>query len=112
LELLAGGEFESIVSDWGRLKALGVIRDDGVIDYGLALKILALASRDEYLKNAILRFVVENSHKDLRRMLGISFAGVGLGGAGIPNVTYPAYLRLLEGVWGVLWLRPNGGGRL
>jgi intergrase/recombinase len=37
-----------------------------------------LAARDEYLKNAILRFVVENFREDLRKMLGISFAGIKL----------------------------------
>jgi len=69
-------DFESIVSDWDRLKTLGVISDKGVVDYGLALKILALASRDEYLKNGILKFVVQEFRDDLRKMLGISFAGI------------------------------------
>ena len=46
------------------------------MDYGLVLKILAIAAKDEYLKNAILRFVVENFREDLRKMLDISFAGI------------------------------------
>ena len=71
-------EFESIVSDWDRLKALGVIREDGVVDYGLALRILSLATRDEYLRNAILRFVVQEFKDDLRRMLGLSLTGIKL----------------------------------
>jgi hypothetical protein len=78
LEFLTREEFESIVSDWDKLKALGLIDERGVVDYGLALKILGLASRDEYLKNAILRFVVQEFRDDLRRMLGISFAGIKL----------------------------------
>ncbi|RLE63480.1 MAG: integrase [Thermoprotei archaeon] len=78
LRLMSKQDFESIVSDWDRLKALGVISDKGVVDYGLALKILALASRDEYLKNAILKFVVQEFRDDLRKMLGISFAGIKL----------------------------------
>lgn len=40
----------SIISAERRLRALGVVRDYGTIDYGLALKLLALALRDEYLK--------------------------------------------------------------
>jgi len=47
-----------------------------VVDYGLVLRILAIVARNEYLKNAILRFVVENFREDLRKMLGISFAGI------------------------------------
>ena len=76
LRYLEREEFESIVSDWDKLKALGVISDKGVVDYGLALKIIALASKDEYLKNAILKFVVQEFKDDLRKMLGISFAGI------------------------------------
>ncbi|GBF09531.1 integrase protein [Aeropyrum pernix] len=78
LKLLGKDEFESIVSDWDRLRALGVVREGGVADYGLALKILGLASRDEYLKNAIPQFVVREFRDDLRKMLGISFAGIRL----------------------------------
>jgi len=66
------------VSGWDKLKALGIIKEDGVVDYGLVLRILAIASKDEYLKNAILRFVVENFREDLRKMLGISFTGIKL----------------------------------
>jgi len=58
LQYLSKQEFEEIVSDWDRLKALGVIREDGVVDYDLVLKIFTVASRNEYLKNAALQFVV------------------------------------------------------
>ena len=54
------------------------MRDDGTIDYSLALEILAVAKDDEYLKNAILRFVVQEFREDLKKMLGISFAGITL----------------------------------
>jgi hypothetical protein len=76
LTFLDKSEFEEIVSDWDKLKVLGIVKEDGVVGYGLALKILALASKDEYLKNAILRFVVQEFRDDLRKMLGISFAGI------------------------------------
>jgi len=76
LRFLTKSEFESIVTEWDKLKAFGIVREGGVIDYGLVLKILAIAAKDEYLKNAILRFVVENFREDLRKMLGVSFAGI------------------------------------
>lgn len=33
-------DFESIVNEWDKLRALGVISDKGIVDYGLALKYL------------------------------------------------------------------------
>jgi len=78
LQYLTKAEFESIVTDWDKLKALGVIKEGGIVDYGLALKILALAARDEYLKNAILSFVVREFREELRKMLGLSLVGVKL----------------------------------
>jgi len=32
------------VNEWDKLKALGVVRGDGTVDYGVALKILAVAA--------------------------------------------------------------------
>jgi len=78
LQYLSKAEFESIVTDWDRLRALGVVREDGVVDYGLALKILVLAARDEYPKNVILSFVVREFREELRKMLGLSLVGVKL----------------------------------
>jgi len=47
------------------------------VDYSLlVLQAIALATRDEYLKQALLRFTVENFREDLRRMLGLSLAHV------------------------------------
>ena len=76
LGLVTQREFEGLVSARDRLRALGILRDDGTVDYGLALEVLALARSDEYLKSALLRFVVQEFREDLRRMLGASFAGV------------------------------------
>jgi len=76
LKLLFREEFEKLVTARDRLKALGILHEDGTIDYSLALEILAIAKDDEYLKNAILRFVVQEFREDLKKMLGISFAGI------------------------------------
>jgi intergrase/recombinase len=76
LQLLDEGEFNEIVQGVDRLRAVGIIRDDGSIDYSLILQAVALASRDEYLKQAILKFTVENFREDLRKMLGLSLAHV------------------------------------
>ena len=75
LSLITQREFEDLVSAKNRLRALGILRDDGSVDYGLALEVLALAKNDEYLKNAVLRFVVQEFREDLKKMLGMSFSG-------------------------------------
>ncbi|MEM4546724.1 MAG: integrase, partial [Nitrososphaerota archaeon] len=48
------------------------------VDYSLVLEILSIARSDEYLKNAVLRFVIQEFREDVRKMLGISFAGIKL----------------------------------
>jgi len=78
LKMLTREEFEKLVSAKDRLRALGILRDDGTVDYGLALEVLALASSDEYLKNALIQFVVSRFKEDVKRALGISFAGIKL----------------------------------
>ena len=78
LGLVSRSEFEQLVAARERLRALGIVREDGAVDYGLALEVLALAKNDEYLKNAILRFVVQEFREDLKKMLGVSLAGVRL----------------------------------
>ena len=42
--------FEGIVSAKEKLKAPCILKDNGAIDYSLALEILAIAKDDEYLK--------------------------------------------------------------
>jgi len=46
------------------------------INYSLVLQAIALATRDEYLKQALLKFTMENFREDLRKMLGTSLAYV------------------------------------
>jgi intergrase/recombinase len=76
LQYLEEGEFNEIVKGIDRLRAVGIIRGDGSIDYSLILQAIALATRDEYLKQALLRFTVENFREDLRKMLSLSLAHV------------------------------------
>ena len=78
LKLLSRHEFEELVTVGERLRSLGIVKEDGTIDYSLALELLAVAKHDEYLKNAILRFVVQEFREDLKKMLGVSFARIRL----------------------------------
>jgi len=71
LQHLEEGEFKEIVGSFERLKVLGILREDGSIDYPAILQALALATSDEYLKQAILRFAVDNFREDLKRILGM-----------------------------------------
>jgi hypothetical protein len=76
LQYLEEREFNEIVQGVDRLRVVGIIRNDGSIDYSLILQAVALASRDEYLKQALLKFTVKNFREDLRKMLGLSLAHV------------------------------------
>jgi intergrase/recombinase len=71
LQCIDEKEFNEIVGGLDRLRAIGVLREDGSVDYSLVLQAVALASRDEYLKQAVLRFAVEHFREDLKRMLGL-----------------------------------------
>ncbi|MEM1680485.1 MAG: hypothetical protein QXZ56_04645 [Sulfolobales archaeon] len=44
--------------------------------YTLALEVVKLILRDEYLRNLVLRHVVDTYREDLRKLLEITFAGV------------------------------------
>lgn len=76
LEALEPEEFEKIAGTEEKLRALGVLDNNGAIDYAIVLEILGVAARDPYLRQLILRFTVENFREDLRRILGISLTGV------------------------------------
>jgi intergrase/recombinase len=78
LQYLTESEFREIVQGIDLLKATGIVKDNGAIDYSLALQVLALATSDEYLKNAIIQFIVTRFKEDVRKALGISFAGIKL----------------------------------
>ena len=74
LQYLDEKEFNEIVTGVDRLRIVEIIREDGPVDYSLILRAVALASKDEYLKQAILRFTVENIREDLKKMLSISLS--------------------------------------
>jgi|MonGeyMetagenome_1017769.scaffolds.fasta_scaffold77263_3 hypothetical protein len=76
LQYLEESEFSEIVQGVDRLRAIGIIRGGNSIDYSLVLQAIPLATRDEYLKQALLKFTVENFREDLRKMLGTSLAYV------------------------------------
>jgi hypothetical protein len=76
LQYLEKGEFNEIVKGVDRLRAAGIIRENDSIDYSLIPQAIAPATRDEYLKRALLRFTVENFREDLRKTLGVSLAHV------------------------------------
>ncbi|MFP3209390.1 MAG: integrase, partial [Nitrososphaeria archaeon] len=71
-------EFLSAAGSAEALGSMGLVRGDGSIDYGLLSRALAVASRDEFARRLILEFAVRNFREELRRMLGISAAGVRL----------------------------------
>ena len=48
--LVTRKEFEQLVAASDRLRALGILREDGGIDYGLALEVLALARNDGFCR--------------------------------------------------------------
>jgi hypothetical protein len=59
-----------------RLRAVGIIRGYNSLDYPPILQANALATRDEYLRQALLRFTVENFREDLMKMLGSGMAHI------------------------------------
>jgi len=76
LSLVSEEEFRQIVGARENLIARGLLREDGAIDYSLALELLSLASSDQYLKSLIIRFVVENFREDVKKALGIYLSNI------------------------------------
>jgi len=71
LSLITPREFEEVLGAEKRLIASGVVREDGTVDYSMAIEILKRAIRDEYLKQLIIRFVVDNFREDVKRAIGL-----------------------------------------
>ncbi|MEM4846850.1 MAG: integrase [Thermosphaera sp.] len=77
LATITEDEFRRVLEARKVLETAGLVRD-GYIDYTLALEVVKLILRDEYLKNLVLRYVVDTYREDLRKLLGITFAGIKL----------------------------------
>ncbi|MEM1704074.1 MAG: hypothetical protein QXQ31_08480 [Zestosphaera sp.] len=60
------------------LEAAGLVKEGEYVDYPLVLEVVKLILRDEYLRNLVLRYVVDAYREGLRKLLGLSFAGVRL----------------------------------
>jgi hypothetical protein len=78
LQYLTESEFREAVQGVELLKATGVVKEGGVVDYTLAMQLISLAMSDEYIKNAIIQLAVTRFKEDVRKALGISFAGIKL----------------------------------
>ncbi|MEM1681226.1 MAG: hypothetical protein QXQ86_00585 [Sulfolobales archaeon] len=70
-------EFRRVLEARKVLEAAGLVRD-GYIDYPLALEVVKLILRDEYLRNLVLRHVVDTYREYLRKLLGLNFVGIKL----------------------------------
>jgi hypothetical protein len=77
-ERLTEQEFANLVPAEDRLRAAGILRSDGSVDYSVAVEILRRSLQDPYLKSLLLRFVAEHFREDLRKLLSISIYGIRL----------------------------------
>ena len=78
LQRLTEYEFANLVSAEDRLRAAGILRSDGTVDYSIAIEILRKSLQDPYMKSLLLRFVAEHFREDLRKLLSISVYGIRL----------------------------------
>jgi len=69
-------DLSSILSGGERLKAMGFLREDGSLDYSLVLEVVKYALGDDYLRQVILHAVAKEFPDDLKRLLGVGFAGI------------------------------------
>ncbi|MEM1930270.1 MAG: integrase [Thermofilaceae archaeon] len=78
LEYLSEEDFRNATRSSELLRALGVLKPNGSLDYSASLELIQLALRDPYLRQVILRTVVQRFREDLKRMLGTSLPGIRL----------------------------------
>jgi len=78
LQHLTEQEFATLVSAEDRLRAAGILRDNGAVDYSVAVEILRRSLQDPYLKSLLLKFVAEHFREDLRKLVSISIYGIKL----------------------------------
>ena len=53
------------------LEALGIVKPNGAINYSLIMEILKLASGDEYLKQLMIKLVLDNFREDVKKAIGL-----------------------------------------
>jgi intergrase/recombinase len=78
LQRLSEHEFASLVSAEDRLRAAGILRSNGAVDYSAAVEILRRSLQDPYLKSLLLKFVAEHFREDLRKLISLSVYGIRL----------------------------------
>ena len=71
LNFISEQEFRDVISSKKMLKYLGIIRDDGTVNYGIVIEILKQALSEEYLKQLIIKFVVDNFREDVKKAIGL-----------------------------------------
>lgn len=71
LGFLTPQEFQEVSFSRKFLEGIGVVRKDGTINYSVIMEILKEAIRDEYLKQLIIRFVVDDSRENFEKVIGL-----------------------------------------
>ena len=67
---LSDNEFEALVGDV-ELEALGIARN-GVVNYGIVIKILNLAKEDPYLKSLLIKWASENLLQEIPHIVRVT----------------------------------------
>ena len=76
LNFLSEQEFRDILSSKKLLEALNILRPDGTVNYPVVMEVLKKATQDEYLKQLIIKFVVENFREDVKKAIGLFPANI------------------------------------
>lgn len=71
LGLITEHEFREVLSSRKLLEAANILRPDGTVSYAVVMEILKKAVDDEYLKQLIIRFVVDNFREDVKKAIGL-----------------------------------------
>ena len=76
LGFLTEQEFRDILSSKKVLETLNILRSDGTVNYAVVMEILKRAVQDKYLKQLVIKFVVENFREDVKRAVGVFPANI------------------------------------
>jgi len=76
LSLITEPEFREVLSSSKLLEAANIVRPDGTVNYAVVMEILKKAAEDEYLKQLIIRFVVDNFREDVKKAIGLFPANI------------------------------------